>query len=253
MDLIAAGIIVFILLLASYSTRKTWIALGSMAVSITLLIGALLLFTAQDAEKIHSGFATLAKKLPDGWEQPLFHLTAAIGQASTAVANAIKTRAEKLGPVQETLQATLTSDWFGATSDVQIAAPDKPEAEPTAEPEPEPSATIAWRLQPADGEILQLGGTNVSGHALEKVRAILKPDSDTEKLELILQIEGQTAGATTIPPGASFDLVAPALTGDEAAEFGGAILSLGYVQQGQRKKAIMYLTPPMLGRVATRE
>lgn len=254
MDLIAAGIVVFALLLASYSTRRTWIALGSMAVSIALLFGALVLYSAQYPGQIRPALTQIAEELPPGWDQPALAIASAIEQASTSLARAAKSRAERPAAAHEPLQAATTTNWFAATSEPQVQTPAKPE--PAPEPAAAPDAPIEWQLEApasADSETFQLGGTNVSSQPLEKVRAVLKPDTDTANVALTIHVDGQAGDGMVIPPGAKFNLVAPALSDAAAAELGGAILSLAYVQEGKRKKAIMYLTPPMLGKLANRK
>jgi hypothetical protein len=39
---------------------------------------------------------------------------------------------------------------------------------------------------------------------------------------------------------------------DGANQLGGAILAFRYIQAGQRKSSILYLTPSMVGRLANR-
>jgi hypothetical protein len=249
LDLLAAGIVVFALLLASYSTRNTWIALGSMAISIAALVGFLFLYTAPESGPVHASLAEIAKELPSGWDEPVLNLAAAIDETSASVANALSAR-------QKPIQAASTTGWFGATAESEVA-PDSPTPEsptpesPTAD-SPAPESAIQWFLDdppPAGSKAFLIEGVNVSDQPLEAVQAVLKPDSGAGELELVLNVEGGKGGAV-VPPGERFSLAAETLTEDEAKQLGGAILSVGYVQAGRRKTSIMYLTPPMLAQRA---
>jgi len=250
LDLLAAGIVVFALLLASYSTRNTWIALGSMAISIAALVGFLFLYTAPESGPVHASLAEIAKELPSGWDKPVLDLAAAIDETSASVAQALSAR-------QKPIEAALTTGWFGATAEIAVA-PESPAPEsPTSEPpvpkspmpkSPAPESAIQWFLDdppPAGSKAFLIDGVNVSDQPLEAVQAVLKPDSGAGELALVLNVEGGK-GEAVVPPGKRFSLAAETLTEDEAKQLGGAILSVGYVQAGRRKTSIMYLTPPML-------
>ncbi len=257
MDLLAAGIAVFVLLLASYSTRNTWIALGSMAISMAALLGFLFLYTAPESGPVHASLAEIAKELPSGWDKPVLDLAAAIDETSASVAQALSARPKPI-------QAASTTGWFGATAEIAVAPESpRPEAATPAPPMPEsptqesptPESAIQWFLDeppPAGSEAFLIDGVNTSDQPLEAVRAVLKPDSGAGELELVLKVEGGKGGAV-VPPGERFSLAAEILTEDEAKQPGGAILSVAYVQAGRRKTSIMYLTPPMLAQRAARD
>jgi hypothetical protein len=243
LDLLAAGIVLFLLLLASYSQRRTWFALGSTALSIVLIAGFVFLSTSQEATRLRDGLGRLASTLPAGWDQRALALAGAIEHASTALAEARKRAAGR-----EPIQAASVSQWVGLPPEIEAeAAP--PEAAPAS-----PDATIKWfldELPPAASETLLLSGANVSDQSLEDVEAVLKPDSGAGELALVLDVEGRAGDdGAVIPPGARFSLAAKTLTKDEARQLGGAILSFAYVQAGRRKTSIMYLTPPMLAQAA---
>ena len=98
-----------------------------------------------------------------------------------------------------------------------------------------------------------ISGTNVAEQALEQVHAVLKPDSSKQEFDLVLNVEGHKLGdGAVIPAGARFSLVTEAPNGDAAKQRGGAILAFRYVQAGQRKTSILYLTPSMVGQLANR-
>lgn len=260
MDLLIAGIVLFLLFVATYSQRRTWIALGSTALTVVLVGGGVVFATAQVSTTqgpahVHDGFAQLAKSLPAGWDARALKLTGAIEQASTSLARA-RTQSPERDP-RPVLTASV-SDWFSFGSWFKA----EPETEETAAPDGEPEAKaepaagagadapIKWFLDPpspAANETFAVRGTNVSDQPLKVVRAVLKPDSGTGKVKLKLAVEGHdgTDGAV-VPPGARFRLEAGGLTASEAEAFGGAILSFAYVQAGRRKSAIMYLTPETL-------
>ena len=60
--LFAASIFVFILFVASYSQRGTWLALCSM--STTMVLGCLFISTVHDHSQVHMRFAWVASELP---------------------------------------------------------------------------------------------------------------------------------------------------------------------------------------------
>jgi hypothetical protein len=254
LSLVAAGVALLALLFASYSRRSTWIALGSMTLSMAALIGCLFLSTAQDPEQIRTRVAWLANKLPLVLDpKTLNDLATAFERVSappsaTASAEpppvASKASAEPPPAESKAMQAAATTSWLGS----------KPESKAT------PDSPVAWRLGDQDVQVAStdaagflISGTNVSDQALENVRAVLKPDSNRHEVELALAVEGQKSEAgAVIPAGARFSLVSETPNQDGAEQFGGAILTFRYVQAGQRKTSILYLTPSMVARFANR-
>jgi hypothetical protein len=251
LSLFAAGIALLALLVASYSRRSTWIALGSMTMSMAVLVGCLFLSTAQDPSQIRTRFAWIASKLPlvlDG--QIVNDLTKAIQQVSTSSSCDVEQRpgcttttsAEPHSARPETMQAASTTSWLGS----------KPASKATSD------SPVAWRLgdQPvqvssSSNEGFSISGTNVSDQALEEVHAVLKPDSSQRRLELALDVDGyKVEDGTVIPAGAQFSLVSETAIGSKQS--GGAILTFRYMQAGQRKASILYLTPSMVARFANR-
>jgi hypothetical protein len=265
LDLLVAGIVLLLLFVATYSQRRTWITLGSTALTIVLIAGCVIFSTAQSqgSSQIYGGLAQLAKGLPAGWDRPVLKLTAAIEQASTSLAQA-RTEATAQAP-QPMMTASVTDwfswgAWFEADQQVEGKAETEPgsEADPAAEPDAKaepvavtsPDAPIKWFLDapsPSAGGAFAVRGANMSDEPLKVVRAVLKPDSGTGKVKLTLDVEGHDGvEGKVVPPGARFSLKAADLTASEAGQLGGAILSVAYVQAGRRKSAIMYLTPPTL-------
>lgn len=245
MDLVVAGTVIFALLLASYSTRGDWVALGSTALSIVLIAGFFFLSTAGEPNPFRDGLTGLATKLPSGWDQRALDLANAIEQVSVASVAARKQAAER---PPEPILAGSFSDWFSLGSSSKT----EPEAEPALKPKPASESRagvpIKWLLdEPATNQIFALSGTNVSDQPLADVQAVLKPDSDATVFDLTLQSTGTTGRrGSVIAPGARFSLAATALTKDQAKHLGGAILSVSYVQDGNRKTSIMYLSPPTI-------
>ncbi|HUU67114.1 MAG TPA: hypothetical protein VMW57_07515 [Methyloceanibacter sp.] len=255
MDLLIAGFVLLLLFVATYSQRRTWITLGSTALSIVLIAGCVFLSTAQTSSQIHGGLAQLAKSFPAGWDRPALKLTAAMEQASTSLAQA-RHRAAARAP-QPFLTASIAS-WFtwapesGAKVEPELeyapaplAARVEPEPAPAAVAEATPDTPIQWFLdepQPTASAGFLLSGANLSDQPLEAVQAVLKPDSGAGELELALNVEGDSGGdGAVIPPGARFSLAAEGLSKDKVQRLGGTILSFAYVQAGRRKTSIMYL------------
>ena len=64
LSLFAAGAVVFVLFVASYSKRDSWLALCSVSMSMALVLGCLFLSTVHDNGQLRMRFAWAASKLP---------------------------------------------------------------------------------------------------------------------------------------------------------------------------------------------
>lgn len=254
LSLFAAGIVLFALFIASYSRRSTWLALGSMAMSMAVLFGCLFLATVHDQSQVRTRLAWIASKLPlVADQQTLADLAASLeriqapspspcgaGQPGCGTEMAAAPLLER-EPVQA---AAATAGWFDT----------KPN------PKANSQSPVAWTLDDRDVQRpvtspwgFSIGGTNVSDEALEQVQAVLKPDSTQREVPLALSVEGDSVrNGSVIPADAQFSLFSA--TPDEGAsrQIGGAILIFRYVQAGQRKNSILYLTPAMVARFANR-
>ena len=93
-SLFAAGVVLFALLVASYSGRRFWIALASTLVSMAALVGFLFVAMAKRAEPMRTGLAWLGAKLQLVLDQQAAdQINRAIERISAAVAaNARPTR-----------------------------------------------------------------------------------------------------------------------------------------------------------------
>jgi hypothetical protein len=242
MELFAAGIAVLALLFATYTTRRTWLAWGSAALSLVALIGAVFFLTAKDPHARDS-YVWLADQLaPVLDRQTVDELKEAIAQVGAyEVPRPVPAPAEESPP----MQAAAISGW---------SAPEKPK--------PVSGDAVAWLLEERvqvpvnDGDRFRLGGINLTDEALTDVRGALKPDSSGRKLKLALDVEDGASGDGVIPPGARFSL-ARAMADDmpqgSADVSGGAILTFRYAQSGQQRSMILYLTPPMLARLGVQQ
>jgi hypothetical protein len=258
LSLFAAGVAILALLFASYSRRSTWLALGSTAMSMAALLGCLFLSTAQDPGQVRTRLAWIGSQLSlVADRQTLDDLKTAIERVSTSLSCNVgqrpgcKTTAspETLPAGRDAMQAASTTSWLTPKQD-----PEPPKQESKASQSP-----VAWRLDelrvPASshGGGFLISGTNVSDQALEAVHAVLKPDSSKREVELALDVEGHKAGAAAaVPAGARFSLVSEAPNEAGSKQLGGAILTFRYVEAGQRKTSILYLTPSMVARLANR-
>ena len=299
MVLAATGLVLFLLLLATYSRRATWLALGSAALSIALVLGFVFLSAGQNPNLVRNGLTRLAQDLPAEWDRYALGLADTIERASAALAEARRrvaaqepifaaSLADWLKPSPNTEVKTETKTEFEAGVEAEAEAAVEADAEPVveakadtepvgeakaaAEPvveakaDPEPHAVTApadtqadapvqWLLDeppPAASDGFVLTGANISDQPLTAVRALLKPDSGAPDLPLALEGNADEAKAV-IPPGARFRLEAEGLRADEAKTLGGAILSFAYMQAGQRKTSIIYLTPPTIAALAARD
>jgi hypothetical protein len=285
LSLFAAGAALLALLFASYSRRSTWLALGSTAMSMAALVGLLFVMTSPDQSQVRTRLAWVGSKLPlvlngqvpddlitafehlltpsscdasrrpgcrtvASAEPPAVASTEPPAVASTeppAVASTeppATASAEPPAVRREAMQAAATTGWLES----------KPESKSTS---PSP---VRWLLGDQHGQAssssaegFSISGTNVSDQALEQVHAVLKPDASQREVSLALNVDGHKSEAgAVIPAGARFSLVSEIPNGDGLKQFGGAILSFRYIQAGQRKTSILYLTPSMVARFANR-
>ena len=85
MSFFAAGVVVFVLFVASYSRRSTWLALCSMSMSMALVFGCLFLSTVHDHSQVRMRFAWAASKLPLVLDRQIAdYLAAALEQLATS-------------------------------------------------------------------------------------------------------------------------------------------------------------------------
>ena len=253
LSLFAAGVALFALFIASYSRRGTWLALGSMAMSMALLFGCLFLVTAHDPGQVRMRLAWIANELPLLLDRQTAEQLAAslerLEVPSPCTAGqpgcGIEIAPAPLPAEREPVQAAATAPgWFDTKPDPK-ATPQTPVAWTLDDRDVQPPVTSPWGFS--------IGGTNVSKEALEQVQAVLKPDSTMREMPLALSIEGDGAGdGSVIPADASFSLFSAAPDEGAAGQNGGAILTFRYVQAGQRKTSILYLTPAMVARFANR-
>jgi hypothetical protein len=275
LSLLAAGLALLILLIASYSGRAVWIALGSATLSMAALVGVLFLTASQDPGQVRTGVAWLADQLSLVADRPTVdHLKSAVERLSTALSCEAGQKpgcttaasADTPGAAPEAMQAAATTSWLEpkAAPEPVVQEPPKQELakqEPQKqEPRSASRSPVAWRLDDVGLRIssggtggFSVGGTNVSDKALEQIHGVLKPDRTQREMPLTLNVEGQSSEpGTTIPAGARFSLASetPNERGSETS--GGAILSFRYVQAGQHKSSILYLTPATVARLANR-
>jgi hypothetical protein len=285
LSLLAAGLALFILLIASYSGRAAWIALGSATLSMAALVGVLFLAASQDPGQVRAGAAWVANELSLVADRPTVeHLKSAVERLSTALSCEAAQKpgcttaasADTPPAAPEAMQAAATTSWLEpeATPEPVVQEPPKqelakqgPQKQELAKQEPQKQeargaskSPVAWRLDDAGVQIssggaggFSVGGMNVSDKALEQIHAVLKPDGTQREMPLSLSVEGQSSEpGTSIPAGARFSLASATPNEDGSETSGGAILSFRYVQAGQRKSSILYLTPATVARLANR-
>jgi hypothetical protein len=285
LSLLAAGLALFILLIASYSGRAAWIALGSATLSMAALVGVLFLAASQDPGQVRAGAAWVANELSLVADRPTVeHLKSAVERLSTALSCEAAQKpgcttaasADTPPTAPEAMQAAATTSWLEpeATPEPVVQEPPKqelakqgPQKQELTKQEPQKQeargaskSPVGWRLDDAGVQIssggaggFSVGGMNVSDKALEQIHAVLKPDGTQREMPLSLSIEGQSSEpGTSIPAGARFSLASATPNEDDSETSGGAILSFRYVQAGQRKSSILYLTPATVARLANR-
>jgi hypothetical protein len=283
LSLFAAGVVLFLLLVASYSGRGFWIALGSIALSMIALVGFLFIATLQYPSQVKPRLAWLASKLAlvldqeaaDSISKALAKLPgpppspceagqlAACGAAASAAVAADTASAAGTASAADTPSAVGTASATDAerpsTEPESMQAATTPSWTPPPPPEqeqkPTASGPVVWFLDEQQPQAsnssgaLAISGKNASDQAMEGVLAILKPDGSQREIDLALNIEGQKVQGT-IPAGARFSLGAP--KGEVSQHSGGAILTFRYSQGGEQRTSILYLTPATISRLANR-
>jgi hypothetical protein len=283
LSLFAAGAALLALLFASYSRRSTWLALGSTAMSMAALVGLLFVMTSPDQSQVRTRLAWLGSKLPlvlngqvpDDLITAFEHLlTPSSCDASRrpgcrTVASAEPPAVASTEPpaVASTEPPAVASTEPPATASAEPPAVRREAMQAAAttgwlesKPESKSPSPVRWLLGDQHGQAssssaegFSISGTNVSDQALEQVHAVLKPDASQREVSLALNVDGHKSEAgAVIPAGARFSLVSEIPNGDGLKQFGGAILSFRYIQAGQRKTSILYLTPSMVARFANR-
>ncbi len=253
-----------------------WIACASTALSLAALAGFAFLVTAKDSAEVRERSAWLSGKLaPVMGKQALDELATTIEQvwpscaagkpcmAAASPASHVAVLSMASPPAgRQPMRAATTAGWPEPERVPEAKPAPEPNPAPAtvSDPEPAPDSPVSWLLEgsgdpaPTDGaDGLLIGGVNVSGQDLKDVEGILKPDSNRRELTLALKVEGsELAEGAVIPAGARFSLAYESPDADGAAQTGGAILTFSYSHAGQEKKTILYLTAPMIARLAGR-
>ncbi|MGH9806321.1 MAG: hypothetical protein ACRD9W_03530 [Terriglobia bacterium] len=280
MSLFAAGVVLFALLVASYSGRRFWIALASTLVSMAALIGFLFVAMAKEPSQLRTGLAWLGDKLPlvldqqtaDEINKAIERIPAAIAANAAAIAQVFAPGPPDAKPVEQAEAPSATTANAASVSEAEPPSPEPPAPEPEAiqatatpswpaakqEPTTTPGGPLVWLLDDqhnqassSGAEGFAISGINTSDQAMQEVHAVLKPDGGQRELELALSVEGQKAEGV-VPAGARFSLGFETPKDNGSKQFGGAILTFRYTQDGQHKTSIVYLTPSMISRLANR-
>jgi hypothetical protein len=288
LSLLAAGVVLFALLVATYSGRRFWIALASTAISMAAFVGFLFVAMAKEPNAMRTGLVWAAGKIQLVVDQPTAATIAkvieqipvpvaveAAASAQVPASEALETKPIEQVPVPSPCEAgedascnTASTDTNGAS--VSEAEPPSPPAAqpeamqatstpswPAAKPEPKaaPGSPVVWLIddQHSQGSSssapgFAISGMNASDRPFEEVHAVLKPDGGQREIALALNIGGQKSDGV-IPAGARFSL---GLATAKNERIGGAILTFRYRQEGQSRISILYLTPSMISRLANR-
>ncbi len=291
MSLFAAGVVLFLLLVASYSGRRLWVSLASTVMSMVALAGLLFVAIAKEPEAIRSGLIWTAGKVQLVVDQPTADTIAkvieqlpapapaahnppaaqettppAIAEAAPQAPNAspapcADTQAGCGTPEGGATGATGPQPSPPAQASIQAATTPSlpaPAPAPAAPPAPAPmvSATpgspVVWFLD----EQAQPGNAS-PGLVIGGMNASASPFED---VRAVLKPDGSHDELPLVLDvgGQKSDAVPAgarfslALQGIKYAQTGGAILSFRYRQAGQVRTSILYLTPAMIARFANR-
>jgi hypothetical protein len=260
MILLVTGVAIFLLLVASYSRHRAWIAWCSTTMSAAAFLGLLLIPTFTDAGKARAGLNRLFRQLPLVLNrETLSDLTAAITQSSTAAICDVGCGPKvghKVSPIAQNAMVPQTSvspevsegNRAGATA-TQLAA-NSDAADAVGSP-------IMWLLDrggAASGNGSRqfiMTGINVSDVTLKRVHATLKLDTSQRELALALKVNGDKFDETNaIPAGTGFTLRLEAKTTRSKQLVGGAIFAFRYTYAGRQRATIWYLNPDVIARLA---
>ena len=238
LTLFAVSALLAVLLIASYGTRRIWLACLSIALSAAVVAGAVFVATTETPAEERAKLAFLTEKLSLVFDPQSLDVVTALDRVSTFVAQ-YQVAWQSEAP---TMQAATTPSWFGAN----IA------------PKPIANSPVTWFLDDPNAPVVSpiedgfaIGGVNSSDQDLSQVNATLKPDGSRREIALGLKVEGRAASNAVIPAGARFSFGSDAT--DDAKPSTGAILTFRYVIAGQQKAAIVYISAATIARFASRE
>jgi hypothetical protein len=245
LTLFAASLLLAALLIASYGTRRIWLACLSIALSAAVVAGAIFVATTETPAEGRAKLAALAEKLSLVFDrQTLDTVAASLERLSTLVAQyrGISLNEESPSASPQTLHAATMPGWFGANS-----APKASANSPVTWFLDDPNAPVVAPIE--DG--FAVGGINTSDQDLRQVHATLKPDGSGREIALALKVEGSRSEDAVIPAGARFSFGSDTPEGAEPSA--GAILTFRYVTAGQQKASILYISAATIARFASRE
>jgi hypothetical protein len=245
LTLFAASVVLAVLLLASYGTRRIWLACLSVVLSAAVVAGIIFVATTETPAEGRAKLAWLAERLPlvlDG--QTLDAVTASLEHISTLAAHGNGDPSTEGSPsaAPQAMQAATATGWFGADS-----APKSNANSPVTWLLDDPNAPVVSPIE--DG--FAIGGVNTSNQDLSQAHATLKPDGSRREIALALKVEGHSAGGeAVIPAGARFSFGSEMPVPAEPSA--GAILTFRYIVAGQQKAAILYVSAATIARFASR-
>jgi hypothetical protein len=246
LTLFAASVGLAVLLIASYGTRRIWLACLSIVLSAAVVAGVIFVATTETPAEGRAKLAWLAEKLPLVVDrQTLDMVTASLDYILTPAArdNGGPPSVASPSAPPQAMQAASTWSWFGSDS-----APKSNANSPVTWLLDDPNAPVVSPIE--DG--FAIGGVNTSDQALSQVHATLKPDGSRREIPLVLKVEGRAVeGGAVIPAGARFSFGSE--TPHPADPSAGAILTFRYVVAGQQKAAILYISAATIARFASRE
>ena len=198
MDLLIAGIVLFLLFVATYSKRSTWVMLGSTALSIVLIAAFVFLSTADKSNPVRDGLAGLAAKLPSGWDRRALDLANAVEQVSVASAAARKRATERTTEPVLANSVSSIADWFDWTPE--------PPAAVTAEAKPQPAANAIASItewfdstsEPAEETADDISAQDAAEETAEDISAEIDP-GPAPRAEPAPQAEPLPAAASDAP------------------------------------------------------
>ncbi len=292
MSLFAAGVVLFLLLVASYSGRRLWVSLASTVMSMVALAGFLFVAIAKEPGAIRNGLIWTAGKVQLVVDQPTADTIAkmieqlpapapAAQNAPAAPAPVAPEIAETAPPVTSTPPPPCQEGETGCASEANATGQTEPQSASSAQasiqaattpslsppapslaspPTPAPTvkatqgSPVVWFLD----EQVQAPANVSPGLVISGMNASA---SAFEDVRAVLKPDGSHDELPLVLDvgGQKSDAVIPAgarfslaLGTAKGTQTGGAILSFRYRQGGQVRTSILYLTPAMIARFANR-
>ena len=269
----------------SYSEMRAigrLLACCSAAISMAVMLGGALLPFLSQPGQLPSGFSWFANQLSNARNSDVSCLNkeelapASRQSLGERTGPAIKSGPEVSDPIGTVISMTAdVSPDVSGSPDASVPPTNSPRHLDTAvQSRGSSGVTIDWLFDKPGGKSvlalsdfgngvvvtgLSIDGINMSDLPLTQIRAIVKPDKSSDRIELILSLPEQRSSGGTVPPGTRFSLVYrlpehPNGVPIDAflAKIGGMVFTFKYTLGGKQRTLITHLPEATIkGQVAS--